>query len=417
MKTKLKLLKRLGSLLVALIMSLTYLAPQAFASGNVNAGVLPGTSSTDYRTGYGRWLSRAYGARVTLVDATTGSRVPGYISIDYCTHDSIEGVLMEDMYHFETWCKSDYRDGEPLGTPYCDSDYVALKPPAATDESGKVIATFPVMLNNGYNQNTNETQIKNYFGNANVISEFAYRIGATYEEVTSGKYKFLVEPIAYIKSPEGDTYAVTITEMGLWNKETRSKDDAGLGYVQRKWGGLYYAENWPKSLFLQESDIGYPAWNPLNGKTKYVYYNESGGQSSGYGPSDDQIISSLGLATIAFDPGDPTVHHHIYIVKLNVPKGNTLSYNGRDIPLFTANITKILKGSPVKDDKGTEVSGGAELAKAMLNYCNAKGFIVSKGTSGVGVWEEVVSYTIDDKTEPASSFVKADEIIRYLFLS
>ena len=293
MKAKPKLFKRLGSFLVALIMSLTCLAPQAFASGNVNAGVLPGTDSTDYRTGYGRWLSRAYGARVTLVDATTGSSIPEYKSIDYCKESDIEGVPMSKMYHFKGWCKSDYRDGELLGAPYCRDDYVALKPPEG----------FPVMLNNGAWQNTNVTEIKNYFGKDKVIREFAYRIGATYEEVTSGKYKFLVEPIAYIKSPEGDTYAVTITEMGLWNKETRSKDDAGLGYVQRKWGGLYYAENWPKSLFLQESDIGYPAWNPLNGKTKYVYYNESGGQSSGYGPSDDQIISSLGLATITFTPG------------------------------------------------------------------------------------------------------------------
>lgn len=402
MVTKPKL-KRLGLALIALILSLTFCTPAlvdsgftlaAFAAqGDMNQGPGDGTTTTDKKS-FWHSQSGAYGARLTAVDALTGAVIqgstvnwsmesPGY----YYKGDS--GVDSSFAYHFGLASKTDYRNNPALD--WKDGEYDYKAPPK----------DFPEMIEG------NITKIREYFTDKTTIQFYAANVCGLdisanadgtytlpensdaekfYNAIKDGTYDILVEPVSYF-AYEGVVYACTATEAALLNKELGSKLFNTIGN--------HTHITLPNALFPEKdhANLGY-----TKGRPKYDKYYTVDGVQKGY-YSDDRIINrSLGIGIVwCNDPTQPpTIHHHIYNMKLNVPKGSTLSYNGRDIPLSTANITKILKGSPVKDDKGAEVSGGAELAKAMLTYCNAKGFITSSSTSGVGVWEDVISYELDN---------------------
>lgn len=410
MVTKPKL-KRLGLNLLALFLCLTMISPAlaglnitAFAAqGDMNQGPGDGTITGDKKS-FWHSKSGAYGARLTAVDALTGAVIQGSTinwSMEgpeyYYKGDS--GVDSSRTYHFGLVSKTDYRNNPKLD--WQDGEYVKYIPPT----------NFPKMIDG------NITKIRSFFTAENHLKFYAANVYGLdipanadgtytlpensdaekfYNAIKDGTYDILVEPVSYF-AYEGVVYACTATEAALLNKKLGSKLFNTIGN--------HTHITLPNALFPEKdhANLGY-----TKGRPKYDKYYTVDGVQKGY-YSDDAIIDrSLGIGIVwCNDPTQPpTVHHHIYNMKLNVPKGSTLSYNGRDIPLSTANITKILKGSPVKDDKGASVTGGAELAKAMLNYCNAKGFIASKDASGVGVWENVISYQIDNKTEPASGFFK-----------
>ncbi len=213
-----RLSRRSGFFLIAIFLSLSIFMPMSLtAFAGVNAANTPGTNGSAYNGKFGRWRSSEYGARVTLVDADTGDRIPEYSPIDYYEKTVVDqgglNVPLKNVKHFGKWCKSDYRADDTLIEDTAE-EYAAIKPPPG----------FPRMLNNGAGLNTDLKKIKDYFGDKNTIQQFCANIGATYEEVTSGKYKFLVEPIVYISMPEISTvYAATITELGLWNRDARCR--------------------------------------------------------------------------------------------------------------------------------------------------------------------------------------------------
>lgn len=400
-------LKRLGSFLVALIMSLTCLAGlsiTAFATSGDMGSQGGGMGGGNF--GVNQWVA-VQGVRLTALNAKTGDPVPEACSIDWVKSNpwAAASKTKDDIIHFDKVCKQFYRDGQSLEKQYGDYSYKI--PPAK----------MPDIIIQGY---SNIENIRKFFITKNTVQCFCANVygfdgdsfnsspeaQALFDRFISGELVLAIEPLVFMLW-DGQLYGGTATEIALLAKETDAKrKEEGKETLLNINGSLTHSTA-PDALFLEEAhpELNYPNTRPAYNGYFTVKINKVD-VKRGYYSNDKIIESCLGIGIVWFDPGDPTVHHHIYNVKLNVPKGNTLSYNGQDIPLSTANITKILKGSSVKDDKGAEVSGGAELAKAMLNYCNAKGFITSSSTSGVGVWEDVISYTIDNKSEPASGFVK-----------
>ena len=93
-----------------------------------------------------------------------------------------------------------------------------------------------------------------------------------YDTLIGGDYKLLLEPIAYVTF-EGVRTAFTATEAAMYN-QVRG------GMLRKKLTSLTH-KNLPLAMFLETSDLGYPAWG--GGKNQKV--------------SDDEIIGSLGLGT------------------------------------------------------------------------------------------------------------------------
>ena len=97
-----------------------------------------------------------------------------------------------------------------------------------------------------------------------------------FDTLICGDYKIVIEPIAYLVYG-GANYAMTATEAALYDKTV----DGDLRY----WMGSLTHQNLPLAIFLEEADLGYPAW--------------SGSTTSKV--SNDQIISSLGIGIVRFN--------------------------------------------------------------------------------------------------------------------
>ena len=93
---------------------------------------------------------------------------------------------------------------------------------------------------------------------------------------STGDYKIIIEPIAYLNY-DGQQFAMTATEAALY--------DQVVSGDLRYWMGSLTHQNLPLAIFLEEADLGYPAWS---GSTTSKVSNE-------------QIISSLGIGIVRFN--------------------------------------------------------------------------------------------------------------------
>ncbi len=112
-------------------------------------------------------------------------------------------------------------------------------------------------------------------------------------------------------------------------------------------GGTYYCNNWPRSLYLAEDDIGFNAWDDGRANTKYYIYNAAGEavDTKYNGISDTQIINELGLATITF-AANPKVYYHVYT--------STRTPTDKSLPELNAlTLAEQLKHSKQVDDKSS----------------------------------------------------------------
>lgn len=122
----------------------------------------------------------------------------------------------------------------------------------------------------------NLAAIKSYFTDEQVLRRIAQHCGMSYENMLSGEYKLLIEPIAYVTF-QGVQTAFTATEAAKYNIMQG-------GTLRSKMPSLSH-KNLPLAMFLEVSDLGYPAWG--GSKTERV--------------TDEQIISSLGLGIVKFN--------------------------------------------------------------------------------------------------------------------
>ena len=97
-----------------------------------------------------------------------------------------------------------------------------------------------------------------------------------FDTMVNGDYKIIIEPIAYLNY-DGQQFAMTATEAALY-------DQVVSGNL-RYWMGSLTHQNLPLAIFLEEADLGYPAWS---GSTTSKVSNE-------------QIISSLGIGIVRFN--------------------------------------------------------------------------------------------------------------------
>lgn len=239
----------LFTLLFSLIIPMTVYAT---GDGNIDngGGGLGSGTNTNF------WNSHDEGVRVTVVRASDGSAVSTPIDL---TNKQPNNIVL----HFGKVSKSQYRAGASL-TPNTGT-YSYINPAQSLPQ---IISTS--------SGGANLAAIKRYFTDEQVIRAIAGYAGINFETLISGEYKLLLEPIAYV-TYQGTRVAFTATEAAKYNQLVG-------GTLRKKMPSLSH-KNLPLAMFLETSDLGYPAWS--GSKTEKV--------------SDEDIISSLGLGIVRFN--------------------------------------------------------------------------------------------------------------------
>lgn len=182
-----------------------------------------------------------------------------------------------------------------------------------------------IIASNSFSINIAET--KKYFCSEYAIKLIADTTGIDYETLTSGDYKILLEPIAYLTF-QGVNMAMTAHEAALYDEKLG-------GGLRSKMASLSH-KNLPLALFLETPDLGFEAWA---GKSNQKVTNS-------------QIKEFLGLGIVRF--GEPDKVESIsaelfeYRCNTDVITAITVSTEKRRTPDDPATVTFKINGGSYK---------------------------------------------------------------------
>jgi len=242
------------------------------------------------------WTPGMDGVRVSIVNVDTGA-VMG-TPIDYTN----KGPSPE--YHFEKKSKIHYRSG------------AVLSPVTSTYQCKKPSPAMPIIISNSGKNNIEA--VKRYFCSEYVANMIALDYGISFETLTSGKYKLLLEPIAYFKF-QGKQVAMTAHEAALYDQQLSGGLRSTMVSLSHK--------NLPLAMFLERPDLGFPVFSG----------NTAGRQSN------DTIIASLGLGTVTYteleELPEPSEYDVVYRVNTEVITAVTLNASKEINPDAPATVT------------------------------------------------------------------------------
>ena len=244
--------KRLA-VLTMVLMLICPLTVYAVGEGNLDGG----GGSMGQGTSQNKWTPGMGGVRVTVILAET--RTPVTQPIDF-TNKRPTNIQL----HFGKVSKLSYNKGTALSAS--GEAYTFVNPGQS----------LPRIISSQSLGAASIEAIKSYFTDEQVIGSIANLTGMDFEVLTNGKYKLLLEPIAYVVF-QGMNVAMTATEAALYDQTVNGTVRAMLPTA-----GF---QNLPLSMFLETADLGYPVWN---------------GPKSGV-RSNQEIIASLGLGIVRFN--------------------------------------------------------------------------------------------------------------------
>lgn len=134
----------------------------------------------------------------------------------------------------------------------------------------------------------NIASIKQYFTKNNVQKEIALQLDMEYEELISGKYKLLLEPVIYVRYKEIGL-GLTATEAALANTATRS-DGGGFSLTACLTSATH--QQLPNAMFLEVDDP------QLGLSAPPASVNTSGKHTGTAGKAD--MINYLGVGIVSF---------------------------------------------------------------------------------------------------------------------
>ena len=263
-------MKKVLSVFLVLVMLLS-LSVTVFAEGDPNAdggggGMGSGTSENS-------WSPGMDGVRVSIVNAETGA-VMG-TPIDYSKKNPSASII-----HFGKKSKINYNNGSGLSLTM--GGYSTKNPDGS----------MPTIISSGGSSNIEA--VKRYFCSEAAATMIARDFGISFETLTNGKYKLLLEPIAYFK--------FNSQQVGMTAHEAALYDQQLSGGLRSKMASLSH-QNLPLAMFLERPDLGFPAY----------------GGSTSTRQDNATIISSLGMGIISYkdlpeetpDPGQADVEYRV----------------------------------------------------------------------------------------------------------
>lgn len=293
------------------------LSVPALADGNPN--IDGGGGGMGQGTSQNSWTPGRDGVRVTII--RDSDNTPVSTPIDFSNQGNGDIVM-----HFGSVSKISYRS---TGLTPHNGNYHSIKP----------VNTMPRIISSG-SGNANIEAIRSYFCREGTMRDIAAATGFNYDDLISGSYKILLEPIAYFKY-SGVMFAMTATEAALYNKQV-------AGGLRSKMVSLTH-KNLPLAMFLETPDLGFPAW----------------GGSTTDKQNDDTIIAQLGLGIVRFsepDPEPPKESDVTYRCDTEVVTSVLLSTGSQKTPDNPAYATFSINGRTYSHTDIYIPEGGSQLA-------------------------------------------------------
>ena len=297
-------MKRILALIFCVILLLPTASVCANATGDGNMD--DGGGGMGSGTGKNFWNPGDDGIRVTVIRASDNKPVSRSVDLTNKDESKVEK-------HFGKTCKIDYRKGSSLLMTAATYKFVnpSKRMPKIITSSGG---------------NANITEIKNYFTDELVIRYIAQSIGTSYDKLTDGKYKLLLEPVGYFTF-EGHKMAMTATEAAKYDQKISGRLRSKMVHFSH--------QNLPLAMFLERSDLGFAAYKGAKNKPQ----------------SDNTIIKQLGLGIVKFkedstpQPEQPGDSSAAYRVNTDVVTSVTLSSDDEINPDSPASVTFHIRGS------------------------------------------------------------------------
>ena len=314
-------MKRIFAFFLSILLILGICPMSALADTGGSGNVDGGGGSMGQGTAQNSWNPGMDGVRVTVIYSET--QKPASASIDLTSKTPAIKI------HFGKVSKIQYRDGSSISPT--TSSYVYYNP----------AITMPRIISTGSSKASIEA-IKKYFCDEIIVRYIAELTGISYDDLITGKYKLLLEPIAYFKH-NGVMYAMTAHEAALYDNQTG-------GALRRTMTSLTH-KNLPLAMYLEYSDLGFAAYSGPTNKTC----------------SNDTIIAYLGMGIVRFEEQppeqpEPTDYDYEYRVDTDVITPVTL-YAGSEInPDGPATVTFTIKGSTYRMSNIVIPEGDSQLA-------------------------------------------------------
>lgn len=311
-------MKQLKRRIFTLILSMCLLllsGMTAFASGegNIDGGGMGSGTATDV------WHGRD-GVRVTVVTADG--------SVASTPFDLSNANVANNVLNFGKVCKLQY------------SSSSSLSPNGSYSYSKRGIA-LPRIIS-GSSSRASIEAIRRYFCSEYAAQLVSAKSGIPFEELISGSYKLVIEPIAYF-THGGLGYAMTATEAALYNQKSG-------GTLRSRVPSLTH-QNLPLSIFLETPALGYPAW---------------GGTTSGK-VSDADILSALGIGIVSYrDVPEEELQapDYTYRVDTDVITSITLTNSTEVNPDDPASVTFHINGGTYTVNDIVMPAGGSQVVWA-----------------------------------------------------
>lgn len=294
--------RRAGAILMAVLLFFMLLCQellvQAAGEGNIDGG--GGGFGNGSNTN--KWVNGDDGVRVTIVNASDGSAVSASVDL---TNRSPSDIAI----HFVKTSKTSYRAGASLTLNTGSYVYYRLD------------RAMPTIISSSTGGGRIE-QIKRYFTDEQVLRGICGYCGFDFNTLISGDYKLLIEPLAFVTF-QGARTAMTATEAALY--------DRLLGGTMRQKMPSLSHKNLPLSIFLETSDLGFPAWS--GSRTERV--------------SNESIIEALGLGIVRFNEEvTPEVETVDYEYRVNTDVITAVSVRGgQSDPDHPVNVTFQIDGA------------------------------------------------------------------------
>lgn len=314
-------MKRIFAFFLSILLILGICPMSALADTGGSGNVDGGGGSMGQGTSQNSWNPGMDGVRVTVIYSET--QKPASASIDLTSKTPAIKI------HFGKVSKIQYREGSSISPT--TSSYVYYNP----------AITMPRIISTGSSKASIEA-IKKYFCDEIIVRYIAELTGISYDDLITGKYKLLLEPIAYFKH-NGIMYAMTAHEAALYDNQTG-------GALRRTMTSLTH-KNLPLAMYLEYSDLGFAAYSGPTNKTC----------------SNDTIIAYLGMGIVRFEEQppeqpEPTDYDYEYRVDTDVITPVTL-YAGSEInPDGPATVTFTIKGSTYRMSNIVIPEGDSQLA-------------------------------------------------------
>lgn len=246
-------MKRLFSLLIALCL-LVSVAGATGGDPNIEGG--GGGIGEGGVVGDSAWNPGDDGVRVSVMQDTTA----------LCTFDVSNVERTRTQRAFRKKHKLEYKN---------NGAELAYRTDAYTNLTPHPSRPLPSIISSSGGSNIGA--IRSYFTDEVVVRDIADKAGMTYEALTSGDYKLLLEPMAYFKY-NGVQYAMSATEAALFDVKVS-------GDLRYQMGRMTH-QNLPFAMFLERVDLTILPWT---------------GATTGR-QSNIDILNQLGVGIVSFTP-------------------------------------------------------------------------------------------------------------------